>query len=251
MFTTRFGASHVVFHQAQQVGAAGQTRGVVPNSRPAEPMRLSTCLDSRIQRVALAFLPASAFSTFIGVIRHHGHPHADRVGHRIRDRRRCRPPAVRPGRSRRACRSPPADVQVHHDLTDVARCRPACRTPCRRSALARQFIHDALFHQRAADAHDAGAEDLALGRLRIDHQPSVLHRDHPVHLHDAGFDVDVDVGDLHAAHAAVFSPSRPRRTFGPVSLIVFTGRSFWQAAFHGMLFAGLSLTMILPSTASS
>ena len=51
-------------------------------------------------------------------------------------------------------------------------------------------VHDLLFVEGKSDPHDHRAEDLALGRLHVDDQSAVLHRDKVVHADDAGLDID-------------------------------------------------------------
>ena len=63
-------------------------------------------------------------------------------------------------------------------------------------------VVDRFFEERVGDAHDQRAVDLALGELEVDDQAAVLHGHHFVHRHQAGFDIDRDIGDLHAADAA-------------------------------------------------
>src|SRR5437763_777679 len=65
------------------------------------------------------------------------------------------------------------------------------------------LIHDLLFVERVADAHNQSAIDLALGGLHIDDQSTILHSDHSVHSDDARFNVHRNVGHLHAADALI------------------------------------------------
>ena len=75
-------------------------------------------------------------------------------------------------------------------------------------------VHDALFEQRGADAHDDRAVDLAFGQPRVDDQAAILHGDVAVDLHDAGFGVDRDVRDLHAAAPPCCRPIAVARLVG-------------------------------------
>ena len=54
-----------------------------------------------------------------------------------------------------------------------------------------------------AGGHDARAQHLAFGGARIHDQAAILHRDHAIHLHLPGFDVDADVGHLHAGDSLI------------------------------------------------
>ena len=47
------------------------------------------------------------------------------------------------------------------------------------------------------------AQNLALGELHVDDQPAILDGDQFFERDDAGFDIDGDFGDLHAADAFV------------------------------------------------
>ena len=104
-----------------------------------------------------------------------------------------------------------------------------------------RVVHDLLFEERVADAHDHRAEDLALGRLHVDDQTAVLHRDHLIDLDDSGLDVDRNFGHLHAANAAEASAPCP----GPGCLpraVIGCVPSLAQACFQVRLFAGLPMT---------
>ena len=67
-------------------------------------------------------------------------------------------------------------------------------TPVRR-------VEMALLVQRVADALDHAAVDLAFDQLRIDRPAAVVNRDDALDLDDAGFGVDRDLRELHAADA--------------------------------------------------
>ena len=62
-------------------------------------------------------------------------------------------------------------------------------------------IEDAILEQREVQRADDAAVDLAFGEQLVDDQPAVLHGEDPLDLDDAGFDVDVHFGELHAARA--------------------------------------------------
>src|SRR5260370_41877385 len=95
------------------------------------------------------------------------------------------------------------DVHVDGDFADIADACELVELHFGVQHRAGCLIHDALFHQRAADAHDAGAGHLGFGQLWINHKAAILNGDHTVHLDDAGFDVDRNVGDLNAGHTLV------------------------------------------------
>ena len=64
-------------------------------------------------------------------------------------------------------------------------------------------VHDALLEQGVVDAHDDAAGHLRFAGQHIDDQAAVLHG-HDLRAADhAGLGIDRDLGDLHAADAAV------------------------------------------------
>src|SRR5208337_5304943 len=94
------------------------------------------------------------------------------------------------------------DFQVNDDFADIADAGELVKLHVGVQYPADLLIHDALFHQRAADAHDAGAVELARGGFGIHHQAAVVHRYHAVHFHDAGLDVHGNIGHLNTGNAA-------------------------------------------------
>ena len=56
--------------------------------------------------------------------------------------------------------------------------------------------------------HDDGAVDLAFRQPRVDDQAAILHGHVAVDVHDAGFGIHRNVGDLHARRALRVQPAR-------------------------------------------
>ncbi len=79
-------------------------------------------------------------------------------------------------------------------------------------------IHDLLFKQRVADAHDQRAEALRLSRFQIDDEAAILNRDHLFDGDNAGFGVDLNFGHLHAADAAVGEVGRLAHLIGIIAV---------------------------------
>src|SRR5207248_8300182 len=96
-----------------------------------------------------------------------------------------------------------AGHQLHDQLSDISQPCQAITIHVRVEHHACGLIHYFFFIQRITHAHDHRAEDLALGLLRTDHETTILHRDHLVDFHNAGFSIDGNVSHLHSAHATV------------------------------------------------
>src|SRR6516165_2615231 len=75
-------------------------------------------------------------------------------------------------------------------------------------------VVDALFIEGVVDAHDDAAGDLRLAALLVDDHAAVLHGPDASAADNAGFGVDLDLGNLDAADALIGvlrEPDAPQR----------------------------------------
>ncbi len=130
---------------------------------------------------------------------------------------------------------------VDDDFADIAQPGQLVRVEVRVNVAARRVVHDPLFRQSVGDAHDDTAVNLAASGQRIDDRAAVLHRDHLVDRHDAGFGIDRDVGHLNAADELA------RQTVVLRPLAFDLERHFQQPA--GIL-PGADFLVVLPDAAA-
>jgi hypothetical protein len=142
------------------------------------------------------------------------------------------------------------DVQVHHDLADIGDAGQLVELHVGIQILAGLLVHDALFKQRGADAHDGRAVDLALGGLGLTISPQSCTA---TNLFILTMPVSVSTET-----SAICMPPTPldinppglRGLFSPISEILVVP-SLRQASCQGRLLDGLSFTWMRPSTAAS
>ena len=91
---------------------------------------------------------------------------------------------------------------MHHQFRNVGEASEPVELHIRVQHAAARQIHNLLFKQGIADAHDQRTQALALSRLEIDDQAAVLHRHHLLDFHDTGLDIDFDFGHLYATNTA-------------------------------------------------
>src|SRR5580658_6499447 len=92
--------------------------------------------------------------------------------------------------------------------------------------------------------------NLAFREFRIDNQPAILHRHELVHLDDAGFDIDRDIGHLDSAYALGHQSAGIARVVLAHFRDLVTP-NLRQASYQGRLLDELSFTWMRPSIAAS
>src|SRR5207248_8395711 len=71
-------------------------------------------------------------------------------------------------------------------------------------------VEHAVLVERVGDPLEDAAVYLALDRERVHGPPAVVHGDDALDFHDAGLDVDGDLGELHAAQRLGHAPAALR-----------------------------------------
>ena len=90
---------------------------------------------------------------------------------------------------------------MHDDLADIVDAGQLVELHVGVQHAAGLLVHDALFEESGADAHDDGAVDLAFRQPRVDDQPAILHGHVAVHLTSPGLGIHRNVGHLNAGGA--------------------------------------------------
>ena len=196
------GRVQVLLHQAEEVRAAGQHIGLAPLGGEQPHRFLNGCRIGVFKGLHYAFLPSSVLSTCIGVIGILGTRMPIALATAL-------PTAAQMPTGRRFAETDDAalvvvlaDIHVHDDVADILDAGELIELHIGVHHAAGGVVHNALFEERGGDAHDDGAVDLAFGQPRIDDQAAILHGHEAVHLDQAGFGIDADVGHLHAGRAA-------------------------------------------------
>src|SRR5262249_48552049 len=131
-----------------------------------------------------------------------GDAYADSISHGVRDR--C---ARRNHRRLTQADHAPLVVtwpghHVYHEFADIADAGKFVEFHVGVEHATRLCVHDLLFVERVADAHDKGTVTLAFSGFQVDDQAAVLRGNHAVDPDDARLGIHGDVRHLDAAHAA-------------------------------------------------
>ena len=127
---------------------------------------------------------------------HLGHPHADSVVDRVRNRRRL---GVVGHLADRLRPEGTVDRRVLDDhvveLGQIVQCRPEIRAELATAVLDRRVVRIAVLGQRQPEAHDRAALDLSLDERRVDRAADVVDLHHLLDDDFSGLVVDLDLGD--------------------------------------------------------
>src|SRR5689334_21925136 len=200
IFTRRFGVVMSSFMR--------ESRSLPPARISTSPQFLPSSAETWSVVCGLAYSNGRIVASFqrsqyaVGRDRQEGNAHADGIGHGVADSSHWSDRGWFAQADRAALVVAFAGHHVYHQLTDIADARQTVEIHVGIEHEAGIRIHDLFFVKRGGDPHDQGAINLALGCFHADNEPAILHADHLVHFHDAGFYIHRDVSHHGAADAA-------------------------------------------------